>query len=318
MAENTKISWATHTLNWWTGWEAISDACAHCYAHSWAKRAGRDFAERRLTTESNRRMPFKWQRNAAAFLAEHGHRQRVFVNSLSDWADNQVPHEWRASLFAMIRETPDLDYLLLTKRIGNALKMLPTDWGDGYPNVWLGATIANQAEADRDVPKLLATPARVRFLSCEPLLGPVNIGQYLWECCGNPTMPSCFDDVPQCCGCPDVRDQLHWVIAGGESGGKARPSHPDWFRSLRDQCAAAGVAFHFKQWGEFLPRRANEADPCLPDVPESKLYWSDGHKWSRFDGQRGGVEIVARVGKKASGRMLDGRVWDQFPEVSNG
>lgn len=259
MAANTKISWATHTLNWWTGCEAISPACAGCYAAAWAKRAGRDFAERRLTTEANRRQALKWARNADAFFAEHGHRQRVFVNSLSDWADNRVPQEWRDSLFDMIRATPDLDYLLLTKRIGNAARMLPSDWGTGYPNVWMLATVANQEEADRDIDKLLRIPAVVRGLSIEPMLGPVDLSAWLpIECVylsGNPWRRRTKFGEPD--------SGISWLISGGESGPKARPSHPDWFRSLRDQCAAAGVAFFMKQMGGTRDKR-----DALESIPE--------------------------------------------------
>jgi protein gp37 len=249
MAENTKIEWATHTLNWWTGCEAISPACAHCYAEAWAKRAGRDFAERRLTTEANRRQPLKWERNAPAFEREHGHRQRIFVNSLADVFDNKVPQEWRDNLFAIIRQTPSLDYLLLTKRIGNAKKMLPADWGDGYANVWLGATVVTQEEAERDIPKLLAVPARIRFLSCEPLLGPLDLEYPEGLFPNGPRM--CCDGRE--CGCmgrpydPPLIYGINWIIAGGESGSKARPSDHDWFKSLRDQCSAAGTAFFMKQ-----------------------------------------------------------------------
>lgn len=321
MAENTNISWCDHTFNPWVGCERISPACDLCYAATWAKRAGHPElwqGERRRTTRENWKQPLKW--DAAARAA--GKRVRVFCASLADVFDNAVPMEWRVDLFELIGKTTNIDWLLLTKRIGNANRMLDEvmdvmscglqRWGEPvtWPNLWLGATIANQAEADRDIPKLLATPARVRFLSVEPMLGSVDLSAWLpIECVypsGNPWRRRTKFGEPE--------PEIHWVIAGGESGGKARPSHPDWFRSLRDQCAAAGVAFHFKQWGEFLPRTADEADPFLHDVSDSKLYWSDGQKWDRFDGQRGGVELVARVGKKAAGRMLDGQLWDQFPD----
>jgi protein gp37 len=260
MVENTKIEWATHTFSPWVGCTKISPACDHCYAEAWAKRSGHPElwqGSRRRTRPANWEQPLKWNRQAE----RDGTRPRVFCSSLADVFDNEVDPQWRSDLFKLIDATRNLDWLLLTKRIGNVRAMC--GGVSAWPNVWLGATIANQEEADRDIPKLLATPARVRFLSCEPLLGRINIGQYLWECCGNPTMPSCFDDVPQCCGCPDVRDQLHWVIAGGESGGKARPSHPDWFRSLRDQCASGGVAFFMKQMGGTRDKR-----DALESIPE--------------------------------------------------
>lgn len=296
MVENTKIEWATHTLNWWTGCEAISPACQACYAASWAKRAGRDFAERILTTEANRKQALKWQRNAPAFFAEHGHRQRVFVNSLSDWADNQVPQEWRESLFAMIRSTPDLDYLLLTKRIGNALKMLPADWGDGYANVWLGATIANQAEADRDIPKLLATPARIRFLSCEPLLGPINLNFVRMPGAG--FVSAVHGELHNGLEPDGLAPSVDWVIAGGESGIRARQWDIAWARSLRDQCAAAGVPFHWKQHGEWAPYDRGLTDSTLLATPGSTDY------------------PMQRFGKKLAGRMIDGRIHNAFPTTA--
>lgn len=314
MAETTNISWCDSTFNPVVGCERISPACDFCYAANWAKRTGQAElwnGERRRTTDSNWRKPLQWDREHAAFFAEHGRRRRVFCASLADVFDTAWDPQWRSDLFKLIERTLNLDWLLLTKRIGNVRKMC--GGVSAWPNVWLGATIANQEEADRDIPKLLATPARVRFLSCEPLLGPITLprewldGMYKGELRHYSTGQS-YNAI-------DYRPKIDWVIAGGESGGKARPSHPDWFRSLRDQCASAGVPFHFKQWGEFLPRTADEADPFLHDVSDLKLYWSDGQKWDRFDGQRGGVELVARVGKKAAGRTLDANVWDQFPNV---
>jgi protein gp37 len=307
MAAKTNISWCEHTFNPWVGCMKVSPACDHCYAELWAKRSGHPElwqGQRRRTTPANWAQPLKW--DAAARAA--GKRVRVFCASLADVFDNAVPMQWRVDLFELIGKTTNIDWLLLTKRIGNAHRMLDEvmdvmshglqRWDEPmpWPNVWLGATVCNQAEADRDIPKLLATPVRVRFLSCEPLLGPINIGQYLWECCGSPTPGGCFDDPPECCRHPNAIDKLHWAIAGGESGGKARPSHPDWFRSLRDQCAAAGVAFHFKQHGEWHPEMcANfNAEHIWPDRVRSY-----------------------RVGKKAAVRALDGVVHDAFPEVQS-
>lgn len=301
MVANTKIEWAHHTFNPWTGCTKISPACDHCYAEGWAKRTGGPVwgagQERRRTSSANWRQPLRWNAEAERL----GVRHRVFCASLADVFDNSVDREWRDDLATLILSTPHLDWLLLTKRIGNAGAMLGEMFLDGPPdNVWLGATIACQDEADRDIPKLLATPAAKRFLSMEPLLGPVSFEGVL----ANPR---------------DMRDgtnaleALDWVIVGGESGPGARPMHPHWVRELRDQCQAVGVPFLFKQWGEFLPACANEADPSVADVPESRLYWSDGSKWDRHDGQRGGVDLVARVGKKAAGRLLDGREWNEVP-----
>lgn len=326
MSENTLIEWADHTFNPWIGCTKVSPGCDHCYAEAWQARfAGRDGvtrwgtgAERGRTTPANWRKPLQWNARAAEFAAQHGRRQRVFCASLADVFDNAVPPSWRADLFSLIKQTPDLDWLLLTKRIGNVRQMMvdvaaSLSWlhkpvSCHIPaNVWLGATVVNQAEADRDVPKLLGTPAAVRFLSIEPMLGPIDLADAgaVWT-----DMNGQIGDAYGLYG-------VDWIICGGESGPKARPMHPDWARGLRDQCLQSGTPFLFKQWGEFLPASADGDDPCVADVDESRLYWSDGQKWDRHDGQRGGVDLVARVGKKAAGRGLDGMTHDGFPGASS-
>lgn len=308
MSANSKIEWCDHTFNPWIGCQAISPGCANCYAAAWAKRYGRDFANRTLS--KTWAQPKLWNAQAESFHAQHGRRQRVFCASLADVFDNEVPPEWRSELFMLISETPNLDWLILTKRIGNAAKTLPAwyqdpeawEFGNGvaHPNVWLGATVVNQEEANRDIPKLLATPARVRFLSMEPLLGPVDLTPAYLPC---PNAAACmcsdFDTgSTECCRQCDhtgIGDEMgiDWVIAGGESGPGARPSHPDWFRSLRGQCAAAGVPFMFKQWGEFV---------SVSEVagPGAHHHFPDG-------------AIVRRTGKKAAGRLLDGVEHNGFP-----
>jgi protein gp37 len=250
MVTNSKIEWCDHTFNPWVGCTKISPACDHCYAESWAKRAGRadlwTGSMPKRTTASNWKLPLKW--NAAA--QADGRRYRVFCASLADVFDNHVPAQWRSDLFKLIEATPNLDWLLLTKRIGNVKNLC--GGVSAWPNVWLGATIANQEEADRDIPKLLATPAAIRFLSCEPLLGPIDL-EY-------PT--GLFPDGPRMCcdgrecACqgkpvdPPLLCGIDWVIGGGESGGKARPSDVLWFKSLRAQCAEYHVAFFMKQLTE--------------------------------------------------------------------
>ena len=267
MAENTKIEWADHTFNPWTGCTKVSPACDHCYAEGWAKRSGHvkwgSGQPRRRTSDANWRMPLKWNREAE----RTGVRPRVFCASLADVFDNAVDPQWRADLFDLIAATPNLDWLLLTKRIGNVGNMLPVpfDFDKHFPNVWIGATIVNQAEADRDIPKLLDVPARVRFLSMEPLLGPVDLTHI--EVFGGDAeiyplkgTTDCVDEE----GAPtaDV-PALDWVIVGGESGPNARPMHPDWVRSIRDQCAEAGVALFVKQMGGSRDKRGELFD--LPD-----------------------------------------------------
>lgn len=203
-------------------------------------------------------------------------RRRVFCASLADVFDNEVDPAWRADLFSLIEKTPNLDWLLLTKRIGNVAAMmrevashlfwiehLDAAW---LPeNVWLGVTLPNRPEMLRDAQKLAAIPASVHFWSVEPMLGDLGDVPHGW--------------LPE------------WVICGGESGPRARQLDRDWVRSLREQCVAAGVAFHFKQWGEWAPNWLNTDDG--KEQPGSM--WMD------------------RIGKKAAGRLLDGREWNEFP-----
>lgn len=219
MAENSGIEWTHHTFNPVVGCTKISPACDHCYAETWAKRSGQSDlwnGERRKTKTWG--VPVKWNKEAA----EKGIRYRVFCASLADVFDNQWETEWRDDLWKLVKETPNLDWLMLTKRPQNIKKMLPPDWGTGYENVWLGATVENQEEANKRLRHLIEVPAKVRFLSMEPLLGEVNISLHIHG--------------------------IHWVITGGESGPNYRPANANWFRFLRDQCNQYGVPFLFKQW----------------------------------------------------------------------
>ena len=256
--ENSKIEWTDHTFNPWIGCTKISPGCDHCYAEALSRaRLGVEWgtgSPRRRTTPANWAKVRAWDRKAA----QTGDRPKVFCASLADVFDNEVPAAWRAELFDLIRPTPNLDWLLLTKRIGNAAAMLPAGYVLG--NVWLGATIVNQAEANRDIPKLLATPAYRRFLSMEPLLGPVDLTWITFpndrggEECYNAL--STYLPEGETFSDGSCTATVDWVIVGGESGPGARPMHPDWARSLRDQCQAAGVPFFFKQWGEWRPADA--------------------------------------------------------------
>ena len=324
MAENSKIEWTHHTFNPWIGCQKVGPGCDHCYAEAWDARGLQQresrwgpHADRTRTSAGNWSKPRAWNK-AAAGLAE---RPRVFCASLADVFDNHtsILPEWRADLWALIRATPNLDWLLLTKRPGNIAKMLPPEWGGGYPNVWLGCTVVNQDEADRDVPKLLAVPARVRFLSMEPLLGPVDLTELK-----NPAV-TIGEHIYSALDCDvDPEDdewhgaKIHLVIVGGESGPGARPMHPDWARSLRDQCQAAGVAFFFKQWGEWESSLDRDRDD--PDwranystnyVDRGKSKWLNLAGGSGFHGER--FHVMRKVGKARAGRLLDGRTWDQLP-----
>lgn len=247
MAENSKIEWTDHTFNPWVGCTKVSPACDHCYAEGWAKRTGQAGlwnGDRRRTSAANWRQPYKW--NNASPL--NGPRPRVFCASLADVFDNQVPHEWRRDLFAMIRETPNLDWLLLTKRPQNIAKMLPEYWGEGWPNVWLGATVENQKEADRRIPHLLAVPAAVRFLSMEPLLEPVDLSAIsVGAMHTNALTGLLFEADAGGTGPAGVGPFIHMVIVGGESGPGARPICETWAGDLLGQCRRAGAAFFMKQ-----------------------------------------------------------------------
>ena len=295
MTQNTKIEWADHTFNPWWGCTKISPACDHCYAAALDKRTGGDHwganQPRKRTSAKNWLEPVKWNKQADAFFTEHGRRQRVFCASMADVFDNAIDPQWRADLIELIAETPNLDWLLLTKRIGNAHQMLDDivntsvngvkdlelgGWQKWMlPNVWLGATICNQEEANRDIPKLLAVPAAKRFLSVEPMLGAVDLKlmqghENGWSAIG-----------------------LDWVICGGESGHGARPMHPEWAQSLRDQCVVAAVPFLFKQWGEWHPKIWRESGDIV--------IGADVRVMTEIEGRQ-----MVRIGKKAAGRLLDG------------
>ena len=222
--ENTRISWADHTLNPWIGCQKVSLGCNNCYAEGIDKRfwGGQHWgagATRKLASESTWAEPRKWNRQAQA----RGIPARVFCASLADVFDNQAPAGARERLFALIRETPWLRWLLLSKRVANIEGMLPSDWADGYANAWLGVTCENQHEAERRLPILTQIPATIRFVSAEPLLEAVDISPWLGP--------------------------IGWVIVGGESGRGARHMRPAWARSLWEQCRSADVAYFFKQVG---------------------------------------------------------------------
>lgn len=263
-------------------------------------------------------MPLKLNRRAE----KEGARLKVFAASLADVFDNQVPVEWRSDLFALIKATPNLDWQLLTKRPQNIRKMLPADWGDGWPNVWLGTTAENQTEADRRVPHLLGTPAAVRFVSYEPALGPVDWtrieaipnsldAQGKMKRCGiriNSLTGQYFES-----GMKYPNDKIDWIICGGESGPNARPMHPAWARQTRDQCAAAGVAFFFKQWGEFIP-------VLTDDDGNGVVCHENGASSPAFESTKNyrivtsGNQEMWHIGKKLAGTHLDGVQHLAFPE----
>ena len=234
MAENSRIEWTHHTFNPWIGCQHVSSGCENCYAEKLAKWRGwaawGPGEERVLTSEANWRLPLRWNRQAE----EAGERRRVFCASLADVFDAHAPQGARERLWELIRATPSLDWLLLTKLPHNVRRMLPADWGDGYPNIWLGVTAETQFDYSYRWPVLARIPAVVRFVSYEPALGPLEI-----EDSELPALPD-------------------WIIAGGESGPDARPCDMDWLRNLRDECLYWSVSFFLKQLGGVRDKRGGD------------------------------------------------------------
>ena len=248
MAQNSNIEWTDHTFNPWIGCSKLSPACAHCYAERqdgfrrWTPEGWGPGKPRRHTSTALWAAPLKWEREAAVA----GRRDRVFCASLADVFDQEVDPAWRAELWALIRNCSHLDWQILTKRPEHIASCLPSDWGAGWPNVWMGTSAEDQKWADIRIPHLLAVPAAIHFLSVEPLLGPI-----------------CFPTL----------DGISWVIVGGESGPGARPMEESWVLDIRDQCHAAAVPFFFKQWGGVI--------------------------------------------KQATGRLLQGQLYDEFPQLQS-
>lgn len=248
----------------------MSPACKNCYAAAIAGRFG--LAEwgaktqRRFFGDAHWQGPLRWNRAAI----RDGQRKRVFCASMADvFEDRRDLDPWRERLGALIADTPMLDWLLLTKRPDMAQALAP--WRGQWPdNVWLGTTAENQLWAERRIPALVSVPARVRFLSCEPLLGPLDLSPWLHQ------------------------GSVHWVIAGGESGPKARPTDPSWFRALRDQCISTETPFHFKQWGAWAPEQSSNFETKNISVAKK-------------------TPQLVRLSKSKAGRILDGQIWDQLP-----
>lgn len=267
MALNSAIEWTDHTFNPWWGCTKVSPGCDHCYAERDAQRFAPglwgDDAKRRFFGEAHWQEPMRLQRGAV----KSGTRPKVFCASMADVFDNHPDlAEPRARLWALIEATPNLDWLLLTKRIGNVRKMYPPAWLTSPPrNVWLGISVIHQSEADRDVPKLLGTPAHIRFLSCEPLLGEIDLLPFRKAQCPTcygsgevaasgptTTFPEDDDGIERCRDCEGTGDWpdnegLDWVICGGESGSNARFMDYDWAYRIASACQEMGVAFFMKQ-----------------------------------------------------------------------
>lgn len=310
---DTAIEWTEKVWNPVTGCTKVSEGCRNCYAERYFQRPypGRKFTD--IVCHKDRLdAPLHWRKPA-----------RIFVNSMGDLFHESVPDVFIARVISQAGAARRHTFQILTKRPQRMLDFFSRcradglGWithngaeiegygGDGIavgnkerwptPNIWLGVSVENQATVAERIPLLLQTPAALRWVSAEPLLGPLNIAVYL----GGDVDPS--DENREDPG-------IDWVVCGGESGPRARPMSPDWARSLRDQCQAAHVPFFFKQWGEWL--RADCGFPVhVSRLQESKFVVFD------IDGEQ---EIYARVGKRAAGRLLDGREWNEYPEVQRG
>jgi protein gp37 len=281
MAKDSRIEWTHHTFNPWWGCTKVSPGCKNCSAEAWARRVGQDLwgarAPRRELSENYWQQPLAW--DAAA--RRMGKRERVFCASMADvFDDRRDLDDKRERLWSLIAQTPHLDWLLLTKRPQNVARLVP--YGSCWPdNVWLGATAENQRWLDRRMAELSVLAAKVLFLSCEPLLGPLDFAGWIARAKRGGGR---FVD---------------WVIAGGESGHHARPANPEWVSSIRDQCVSEGIRFHFKQWGNWRPVTLKQTT----GVKVKKLFASNGDEL-----------LLGNVGKKKAGRLLDGVTWDEFPQ----
>ena len=266
MGKDSKIEWTHHTFNPWWGCVKIAPECANCYAATFSHRLGKDLwgpdSARQMASEKVWNDPIKW--NAAA--VKRGVRERVFCASMADvFEANEQTGAARERLWKLIEATPQLDWLLLTKRPENIPGMIPSAWMSvPRANVWYGTSAGCQVTWDKNVPELIKVPAVVRFVSMEPMLGPVEFSDVTHR-----------KDYFSILGNYPLKG-IDWIIVGGESGPGARPMNVNWARSIQIHCEHVGVAFHFKQWGEY---------------------------------SAAGV----RVGKHEAGRLLDGREYNEFP-----
>ncbi|WP_201463679.1 phage Gp37/Gp68 family protein [Brevundimonas aurantiaca] len=329
MADHTPIEWTDATWNIVTGCSLVSPGCTNCYAMKLAGTRLRDHPSRQGLTDDSKAgpvwngqvrfnaqwldQPLRWTKPRKIFVCAHGD---LFHDGVSD--------DWLDQIFAVMALCPQHAFQILTKRpermrdyltqacgrIADRIIAMRRARGDRdmvlaplahvapgspwwpLPNVWLGVSVEDQARADERIPVLLDTPAAVRWISAEPLLGPVTIRDAMWAGEGDPAA--------------NLDASIDWVVAGGESGPGARPMHPDWARALRDLCAGAEVPFLFKQWGDYLPQDQTDA---------SGLEWVAGHSDPRnYDWEPQGFASI-RIGKKVAGRRLDGVLHDAYPEV---
>ncbi len=325
MAEHTAISWTDSTVNFWWGCTKVGPGCDHCYAEAWSKRTGESIwgvGAPRRKIKSAVALLHRLDNGYADWAADYhckllydhcGHRRRVFIQSMSDLFDLEVPVEWFAEAWQTMERCDRIHIQAVTKRISTVEKRLAAIGRSVWPrHIGLMITVVDQAEADRDIPRLIALKAKLGLpwigLSMEPLLGAVVLR-------------------------PEWLAEIDWIIVGGESGPHARPMHPDWARTIRDACAAAGIAFHFKQWGEWLPMWQSGFTAWRADTRPRR----DRAKWlghAIFNDGAGSPEthrigpvpttyiatpggtiqrMAVKIGKARAGRLLDGITHDEFP-----
>jgi protein gp37 len=293
----TSIEWTDASWNPIVGCTEISPGCANCYAARLAGTRLKNHPDYNGLVDK-RRGEHRWL-GQLRFLPDrleeplHWKKpRRIFVCDMGDLFHELVQWNWLAEIFLVIQRTPQHTYQILTKRAEKMQEFMRTT--PILPNVWLGVSVENQHFADERIPLLLETPAAVRWISAEPLLGSINTGTWLSHFEGADPI-EWVDGRPVRWKYITPKPGLDWVVCGGESGPSARVMHPDWGQSLRDQCKSAGVPFFFKQWGEWAP---------LGQIDSSRTFVGR----NLGDGQ-----MMLRYGKKLSGRMLDGSEWNEFP-----
>ncbi len=332
MSDKSKIEWTDASWNPIRGCSRVSEGCCNCYAERVSARfsgPGQPYEGLAEMKETIQPRGQEWNANwrvkeprwtgEIRFIPEllerplHWRRPRkIFVNSMSDLFHEKVPQDWIAQIFNVMWRCPRHTFQILTKRPERMREVMADLTAHSMmfmdkplPNVWLGVSVEDQATADARIPLLLQTPAAVRWVSYEPALAPVDFaGKRCWLSLSDPARQGILtgDD-----------HFLNWIVAGGESGLGARPSHPDWFRAVRDQCAAAGVPFFFKQWGEWsMPDKMVGSTAKKPDLyfDLGSANWSPKYRGKKLDC----ATLMLRVGKKKAGRLLDGREHNEFPK----
>lgn len=332
----SKILWCDETINPVVGCSKVSGGCQNCYAENMARRLAAMGMEQyqRVTTfkgtigcdklkyegwsgttyyvPSELEKPFKWKKP-----------RTIFISSMGDLFHESVPFGWVDNLLCCAGMNQQHTFILLTKRAVRMAEYFKSATGSGYKplkNVFIGVSVEDQITADARIPVLLQMPAAKRFISLEPMIGPVDLSRYyLADKLNNGRYPFPYLEEKNRTKWVDLLDG---VILGGESGPKARPLHPEWVRTVRDQCAAAGIPFMFKQWGEWAPY--DGASPDVIDDPEISRFltmewdndaWRDvGYPmWCDFQDTIDSDQCTARVGRKAAGNMLDGRTHTDLP-----